>query len=65
MINKKLKHEKTNLSFTCSKIMKYLRTPKDIWSDLTEEFDFTIGQYLLSLGVILVGFIIALIFIIK
>jgi len=29
------------------------------------EFDFTIGQYLLSLGVILIGFIIALIFIMK
>jgi len=29
------------------------------------EFDFTLGQYLLSLGVILIGFIIALIFIIK
>jgi tetrahydromethanopterin S-methyltransferase subunit G len=29
------------------------------------EFDFTLGQYVLSLGVILVGFIIALIFIIK
>tara|TARA_R100001163_G_C5044820_1_gene182267 strand:+ start:336 stop:488 length:153 start_codon:yes stop_codon:yes gene_type:complete len=27
------------------------------------EFDFTIGQYLLSLGVILIGFIVALIFI--
>jgi len=29
------------------------------------EFDFTLGQYVLSLGVILIGFIIALIFIIK
>ena len=37
-----LKHDKTNLSFQCSKIMKYLRTPKDIWQDLTKEFNFTI-----------------------
>tara|TARA_R100000329_G_C7602087_1_gene213540 strand:- start:1138 stop:1290 length:153 start_codon:yes stop_codon:yes gene_type:complete len=29
------------------------------------EFDFTLGTYILSLGVILIGFIIALIFIIK
>ena len=38
----KLKHDKTNLSFQCSKIMKYLRTPKDIWQDLIMEFNFTI-----------------------
>ena len=29
------------------------------------DFEFTIGQYILSLGVILIGFIIALIFIMK
>ena len=29
------------------------------------EFDFTLGQYILSLGIILIGFIIALIFIMK
>ena len=41
-INKKLKHQKTNLSFQCSKVMKYLRTPKDIWADLIKEFNFTV-----------------------
>ena len=29
------------LSFSCSKKMKYLRTPSDIWKQLSEEFDFT------------------------
>ena len=33
---------KNTLSFSCSKSMKYLRTPVDIWSDLKKEFDFTI-----------------------
>jgi len=33
---------KNTLSFSCSKCMKYLRTPVDIWSDLKKEFDFTI-----------------------
>tara|TARA_R100001463_G_C3418231_1_gene209948 strand:- start:10 stop:483 length:474 start_codon:yes stop_codon:yes gene_type:complete len=33
---------KNTLSFSCSKSMKYLRTPLDIWSDLKKEFDFTI-----------------------
>lgn len=33
---------KNTLSFTCSKTMEYLRTPKDIWSDLSAEFAFTI-----------------------
>ena len=33
---------KNTLSFTCSKTMEYLRTPKDIWTDLSKEFDFTI-----------------------
>jgi hypothetical protein len=32
---------KNTLSFSCSKKMKYLRTPKDIWESLKEEFDFT------------------------
>jgi len=32
---------KNTLSFSCSKSMKYLRTPKDIWEDLSKEFDFT------------------------
>jgi len=33
---------KNTLSFSCSKSMKYLRTPVDIWNDLKKEFDFTI-----------------------
>ena len=33
---------KNTLSFTCSKVMKYLRTPTDIWERLSKEFDFTI-----------------------
>lgn len=33
--------QKNTLSFSCSKSMKWLRTPKDIWKDLSEEFDFT------------------------
>ena len=33
---------KNTLSFSCSKSMKYLRTPVDIWEDLKKEFDFTI-----------------------
>jgi len=32
---------KNTLSFSCSKKMKYLRTPIDIWEDLSKEFDFT------------------------
>jgi len=32
---------KNTLSFSCSKKMKYLRTPPDIWSDLQKEFNFT------------------------
>ena len=32
---------KNTLSFSCSKKMKYLRTPKDIWKDLSKEFNFT------------------------
>jgi len=34
--------QKNTLSFSCSKSMKYLRTPIDIWKDLKEEFNFTI-----------------------
>ena len=33
---------KKTLSFSCSKSMKYLRTPVDIWNKLKEEFNFTI-----------------------
>jgi len=33
---------KQTLSFTCSKTMKYLRCPTDIWTELSKEFDFTI-----------------------
>lgn len=32
---------KQTLSFSCSKKMKYLRTPPDIWEDLTSRFNFT------------------------
>jgi hypothetical protein len=34
--------QKKTLSFTCSKKMTYLRTPTDIWADLSKEFAFTI-----------------------
>ena len=36
-----MKISKKTLSFSCSKKMKYLRTPPDIWNDLKNEFDFT------------------------
>jgi len=32
---------KNTLSFSCSKKMKYLRTPVNIWKDLSNEFNFT------------------------
>ena len=32
---------KQTLSFSCSKKMLYLRTPKDIWENLIEEINFT------------------------
>ena len=32
---------KNTLSFSCSKKMKYLRTPTDIWDELSKEFNFT------------------------
>lgn len=32
---------KQTLSFSCSKKMKYLRTPTDIWEDLSSKYDFT------------------------
>lgn len=32
---------KNTLSFSCSKKMKYLRTPPEIWAELSKEFDFT------------------------
>tara|TARA_R100001082_G_scaffold92159_1_gene58803 strand:+ start:210 stop:746 length:537 start_codon:yes stop_codon:yes gene_type:complete len=41
-LNKKLKHQKNQLSFQTSKVMKWLRTPKDIWDDLIKEFNFTV-----------------------
>lgn len=33
--------QKNTLSFSCSKKMKFLRTPKDIWENLSKEFNFT------------------------
>ena len=33
---------KNTLSFSTSKVMKWLRTPKPIWADLTKEFSFTV-----------------------
>ena len=33
---------KQTLSFSCSKSMKYVRTPVDIWKDLTSRFNFTL-----------------------
>mgnify|MGYP003141141506 CR=1 FL=1 len=41
-VHPELKHQKNQLSFTASKVMKWLRTPKDIWQDLINEFNFTI-----------------------
>jgi hypothetical protein len=38
----KLNIAKNTLSFSCSKTMLYLRTPKDIWKDLTTKYDFTL-----------------------
>tara|TARA_R100000700_G_scaffold23396_1_gene30210 strand:+ start:278 stop:766 length:489 start_codon:yes stop_codon:yes gene_type:complete len=35
------KTKKSNLTFSAVR-MKYLRTPDDIWSDLTKEFNFTV-----------------------
>tara|TARA_R110002072_G_scaffold156233_1_gene306710 strand:- start:572 stop:1048 length:477 start_codon:yes stop_codon:yes gene_type:complete len=37
----KLNINKNTLSFSCSKKMKYLRTPIDIWKSLKNEFNFT------------------------
>ena len=36
------KNQKNCLSFSCSKSMKYLRTPTDIWEALSTEFSFTL-----------------------
>ena len=33
--------QKNTLSFSCSKKMLFLRTPVDIWKELSEEFNFT------------------------
>ena len=38
---KKQNIAKNTLSFSCSKKMKYLRTPTDIWEMLSKEFNFT------------------------
>ena len=38
----KKKVPKNTLSFSCSKTMEFLRTPSDIWTDLSGEFKFTI-----------------------
>ena len=37
----KMNISKKTLSFSCSKKMKYLRTPTDIWNELKNEFNFT------------------------
>jgi len=34
--------KKNTLSFSCSKSMKFIRTPTDIWNRLNEKYDFTI-----------------------
>mgnify|MGYP003144618423 CR=1 FL=1 len=34
--------QKNTLSFSCSKSMKYLRTPIDIWETISKEFNFTL-----------------------
>lgn len=34
--------KKQTLSFQCSKVMEWLRTPPAIWAELTHEFDFTV-----------------------
>ena len=34
--------QKNTLSFTTSKSMQFLRTPKDIWESLSKEFEFTL-----------------------
>jgi len=34
--------QKNTLSFSCSKSMKFLRTPADLWAELSAEFPFTI-----------------------
>lgn len=36
------KNQKNCLSFSCSKEMKYLRTPVEIWAELSREFAFTL-----------------------
>jgi phage N-6-adenine-methyltransferase len=38
---KQVKHNKSELTFS-AKEMKWLRTPKEIWADLSKEFKFTI-----------------------
>tara|TARA_R110002073_G_scaffold100145_1_gene228182 strand:+ start:545 stop:1036 length:492 start_codon:yes stop_codon:yes gene_type:complete len=41
-MNNKRVIAKNTLSFSCSKSMKYLRCPPKIWTQLKEEFNFTI-----------------------
>jgi hypothetical protein len=40
-LTKKNKFKKSNLTFSASE-MKWLRTPKAIWQELSKEFEFTI-----------------------
>jgi phage N-6-adenine-methyltransferase len=43
MITNKIRNiSKQTLSFSCSKSMKYVRTPLDIWKDLNSRFKFTL-----------------------
>ena len=41
-MNNKRVIAKNTLSFSCSKSMKYLRCPPNIWEELSTEFNFTI-----------------------
>ena len=35
-------HSKSNLYQRNDKVMKWVRTPKEIWTDLSQEFNFTV-----------------------
>jgi len=41
-VKKTRRISKQTLSFSCSKVMRYLRTPTDIWQDLSSEFRFSV-----------------------
>ena len=41
MVVKHLKHNKNQLSFSANS-MKWVRTPKEIWEQLSKEFRFTV-----------------------